>query len=462
MVAHASLFFTDDATRILDQSAIHLVPYSEAKTANEPGIYIPIDVPSSLTPEILWRVPFNGTELTLWNRLDRPGSDWDIFPDESRPLWYRNGNGALIPVWNLFANLYDLLSFREDREIDQRDRHGRFIASYSPRHAMRLLEVPVFNEAVATIVAACVGLRGDGTPAMHLDGHLKAPVVVLSHDCDILEGNDLWTQAVRAWRIVAPLFRARPPKLGNLWWMTRNAVTPRRFYFDNVGGMVDLERSYGYASTFYMLNGSGGRFGSRSGLAIIPEVAAVASSPWDVGIHYNYDTFLDDSRFADQLAELKNVLTRPIHTGRAHYLRFDGQKSLPMLDSFGIQCDESAGYPDFIGYRCGIAGCFQPWDSSSGGLLNIRAVPMTIMDATLIRQYGDDSVSTFSRMLRHLAGVGGALSFIVHPGMFFNPEVPQMLGVYHRLLVEARQIGAKSATALELARGHAARLARPS
>jgi len=68
----------------------------------------------------------------------------------------------------------------------------------------------------------------------------------------------------------------------------------------------------------------------------------------------------------------------------------------------------------------------------------------------VVRQYGSKSIDRFSQLLYHLSRVGGALSVIFHPGQFFNPEHKQMLGVYHKMLIECRQIGALSKTARSL------------
>ena len=304
---------------------------------------------------------------------------------------------------------------------------------------------------MAALVAAAVGLQRDGTVQLHLDGLLRPPVAVLSHDCDILLGNDKWTQLVRGLRVFQPLMKARLPRVGNLWWMARNAVSPRRFYFDNVTGMIDLERNFDFNSTFYLLNGSAGRYGARSGTRILPEIVRAAGKRWDVGIHYNYDTFLDHDRFGRQLNELARVIDRKITVGRAHYLRFAPEKSLPFLESFGIRCDESAGYADRIGYRCGIGVCFQAYDIASERPLDICEVPIVVMDATLQSQYPDKPWEAFGRLLEHLSRVGGALSLIFHPGQFHNPEFPSMVGLYHRILLECRRRGAVSRTALALA-----------
>ncbi len=448
---HVSLFFTAEARAHLEGDTVRFLSWDEAQRSTGSHLVIPIDIPASVDPESPYTVPFNGTELTLWNRLPRPSTpNWEPIPCETRPLWYRHRTGTLLPAWNLYGTLFGLLTFQEELRSSQRDGHGRFLASYSPRYRRGLLEVPAFNEAVAALVDACTALDTDAEPQLRLGPALRPPAIVLSHDCDVLYGNDLWTQGVRAYRVFQPLARARAPRLGQLWWMGRNAVTPRRYYFDNLTGMVDLERSFGYRSTFYALNGTGGRFGARNGTRGLDELAAMVPDGWDLGMHYNYDTFLNRDRFQAQLDQLKHFTSKDMVSGRAHYLRFDPERSLPFLESCGIEVDESAGYSDGLGYRCGIGGCFEAYDTTARTPRAIVEVPMVIMDTTLVIQYAEVAIATVRRMLTHLQHVGGALSVIFHPGVFHNPEFPEMLGIYHRILVECRRVGARALTARDL------------
>ncbi|UCD16729.1 MAG: hypothetical protein JSV44_09750 [Candidatus Zixiibacteriota bacterium] len=449
---HVSRFFSKEATTLLESSRIIFASYDQAMHTRQPAVVIPIDIPAPVEPNTPYRVPFNGTHLTPWNPLPAPSQgEWQALPDASAPLWYRHQAGTITPAWNLFANLFDLLTFREERESQARDCHGRFVARFSPRYREGLLEVPAFNEGAAALVAACAGLRRNGSPAFDLEDLVGPPVAVLSHDCDILAGNDIWTQLIRAHRIVQPLKRARLPRPGNLWWMISNAILPKRFYFDNVTGMINLEREFGYTSSFYLLNGSGGRYGARSGSKLLPDLIEAVPEQWDIGMHYNYDTHLHHERFQTQLDELNAIVPGGIKCGRAHYFRFDSKKSLPFLESFGIECDESAGYSDRIGYRCGIGGCFQPYDAASGKALNIYEIPAVIMDTTLVDQYGEKSLARFRYLMNHLGCIGGALSLIFHPGNFHNPELRRMLGIYHKLLIECRQLEVQSQTPLALA-----------
>ncbi len=448
---HLKLFFAPKVTHLFDSDLIRFLPYKDAIAIKEKIIAIPYDITISSAPLNPYKVEFNGPKLTLWNRIDKlQGPGWSAIPNESSPLWYRRDEGPLIPAWNLFGNLLKLLTFGEEAESIQRDSHGRFVAAYSPRKACGLLEVPAFNEATAALAAGCLGLQEKGNPSFNLKDAVKAPVISLSHDCDVLYGNDYWTQAVRAFRVIEPLSRLRFPKLSNIRWIAKNAVTPRRFYFDNVTGMIDLERSFGFTSTFYLLNGTSGRYGARNGFKPIPELFKVIPPDWGMGMHYNYDTFLNSDLFSSQYNELQSVINTPIISGRAHYLRFDPDKSFSFLSQFGIRVDESSGFSDYIGYRNGIAGCFQLFDKSARKPLELWEVPMTIMDATIVRQYGHDALKVFSAMMHHLSRIGGAMTVLFHPGAFYNPEFPEMIGIYHNILMESRRLRARSLTAVEM------------
>jgi hypothetical protein len=56
------------------------------------------------------------------------------------------------------------------------------------------------------------------------------------------------------------------------------------------------------------------------------------------------------------------------------------------------------------------------------------------MEGNLVEQYQDEAIEAFSRMLRHVSKVGGALSVLFHPGLYCNPEFPETAGLYDRLL----------------------------
>lgn len=440
-----ALGFTADCARRFDANAIRYLPLADAMSLRQPVVVVPTDVPAPLEVKDAWRVPFNGTSLTLWNRIPCPeGLGWSAFPGPDTPLCYRHESGTILPAWNLFANLCDLLLFREERERPKRDEHGRFPLASSPRLGKGLLKVPAFNEALAFLVAAIHGRCADAFEP-RIDDLLVPPKIVLSHDCDILDGGDRITQAIRLFNFLRPLTRARAPNLRKLWHIPVNVVAPRRHYFDNAVGMVELERQYGFRSVFYILNGTGGRFGARGGSAISGELVRAIPHRWEVGMHYNYDTFGDSTRFLQQKAEIEGFGAGPVISGRAHYLRFDPLQSFGLLESAGIRFDESVGYAEYAGYRCGIAGVFRPLDPSTGAEHDVLELPMTFMDRTI-------EPGGFEAMVEHVRRVGGTLSILYHPGSFHNTEEPELVGGYHAALRHCHGIGAVSLLPREVLR----------
>jgi hypothetical protein len=445
---HVARFFTAEANRSVQITKILFGPFRDMTSLREKAIAIPTDLPSSIIPHDIFKFPFNGTQVTLWNKLPRPdGSKWDCFPNEETPVWYQHEEGAVLPAWNLFGNVFGLITFREEMEIPARDCHGRFIAAMSPRFQAGLLEVPAFNEAVALIVAACNGLEKENRPGFDLGKRVKAPAIILSHDVDILQGNDLWTQGARLYRMFAPIASRKTPEWANLKWIADNFIHPRRYYLDDIIRLIEAESIHGARSSFYLLNGSGGRFGARNGTSLLSEALRNIPDEWNTGIHYNYDTFLSPDRFEKQISELTDLLGKRPISGRAHYLRFDPRETFRFLAGRGILCDETAGFPDQIGYRCGIAGPFQPFDEAWKQAIPIWEIPLVIMEGTLIDQYQEQAIKAFSRMLDHLSKVGGALSVLFHPGLYCNPEFPRAWGLYDKILAagaEAQTTGVSS------------------
>ena len=450
---HTKLFFTSAAQGLIQGTEIVFLPLEACLALKKRAIAVPNDLPASLQPVDAYAVRFNDTHLTLWNRIPRPPrADWHALPDDNSPVWYQGPEGTLIPAWNLFGNLVNLLTLAEEEENTARDLHGRFLASMSPRCHAGLLEVPAFNEAVALLVAACHGLNTKGVPSFGNGGLVEPPTLILSHDLDILRGNDFWTQGVRLYRVVRPLLDGKPLALVNLRWLWVNELYPLRYYFEEIASMVNIEKECGYNSSFYFLNGRGGRFGARYSLKIISDVLQHIPEGWEIGVHYNYDTFRRAERLRRQVQDLKRIVGREPVSGRAHYLRFDHRWSFDTIVQNGIAYDESLGYPDSIGYRCGVAGCFTPFNKNSKATYPVVEFPLAVMDVVLAKQYRNNQIETVQRMLLHLSQIGGCLTLNVHSGRVSNPEFPELVGVYEGILKAAKRIGVRGMSASALLR----------
>jgi hypothetical protein len=342
----------------------------------------------------------------------------------------------------MLGNVYDLLSFREDAEIAARDRHGRLQVAASARTAAGIGKVPVANEALALLLDAIAAMERGAAPTFRLDGLIKAPALVLSHDCDLLRGDDSITQAIRAYRIVQPCLRGRAPRLGLLRIIFANYRHPYRYFLDDLIKMLAVERRFDYRSIMYVLNGTGGRFGARSGLAAVRRLLERVPAGWEIGIHYNYDTFHQPARFASQKAEIEALTGEAVTAGRAHYLRFDPRKSPAFVAERGIRFDESIGWASQNAYKAGIAAPFRPLNEAVGRRLEVIELPLVFMDVNV--NEGEDGYLSFKNLFGHLEKIGGVVSVLFHPGTFANPERRDLEGLYLRILKFANEARARN------------------
>ncbi len=419
-------------------------------TSREVAILIPSDIPSPLHPEMSWKVPFGATELTVWNPIGHPGPDWSPVPAGAAPLWWRNNRGALLPAWNLWSNVRDLLTFREDREVATRDAHGRLPADSSPRAAARLLDIPAANDANAALLDAALSLNDGVAPRLSLPYGATAPVgVALSHDCDQLRGNDVYSQGIRLVRAAEAVARGRWRRAGrHLRASIQNSLEPDRFFAGNLRGMLDLERQFEFRSVSYFLTGAGGRYGARSGDSAAVATARALPVGWEAGVHYNYHTLKSAAALDRELAIVRSARgPAPVIAGRAHYLTFDPLKSPAFLEHRGIRYDESVGWAGQLSYKSGVAGPVRLYDASADRVLDVVEMPMMCMDSTLVATGG---MEQFAAMQAHLRVVGGVLSVLFHPGTLYNPEQPEFEGLYHKILSSFFADGARSWTPSEV------------
>jgi hypothetical protein len=438
----ARFIATEKGLRLLHNARIKVVPGESVRDARGPEVVLPADISAPLTPQEPRRIPFNGTFLTLFNPLPRPGGEWQALPNEAAPAWWRHPTGALTPAWNMLGNVYDLLTFREDVEIAARDRHGRLPAVASVRTAAGIGKVPVVNEALAVLLDAIAAMEMGEAPTFRLDGLIEAPALVLSHDCDLLRGDDAITQAIRAYRIFRPCLRGRAPRLSLLGKIFVNYRYPYRYFLDDLLKMLNVERRFGYRSIMYVLNGRGGRFGARSGLGAVRKLLEQVPAGWEIGIHYNYDTFHQPGRFAAQKAEIEALIGEAVMAGRAHYLRFDPRRSPAFVAERGIRFDESIGWYSQNGYKAGIAGPFRPLNEAVDTRLEVIELPLVFMDVNLVE--GEDGYLSFKNLFGHLEKIGGVISLLFHPGTFANPERPDLEGLYLRILEFANEARARN------------------
>lgn len=421
---HASVFWNATAQALVAPPTIKVVPRAAILDAAS-GVVVAGDLAFDPSCRIVHAECF-GRPMPIFAPLDPsefpgclpvPGHDW---------LW-RTPAGALMPAFDMVGAIAHLLGFGDEANTAARDRHGRLPPEASLLGRAGLLHVPVVNVWLFALLAAAKGAAAHGAP-LDPSAHVLAPVLLLSHDCDQLSGNDLYTQLSRASRFAAPLRRLRAPAWRQLAHIAVNARHPRRYFFDDARAMLSSERAHGVRSAFYFLTGARGRYGARSSDALIREFAALIPEDCEIGIHYNYRTSRDAAALAAQKSAIEGATGRRVRSGRAHYLALNPPADFAVLAATGIENDETLGFAGANGFRLGYAGAYRVAGASESELVEI---PLQFMDTNMTPTALANEVFPMAQAVER---VGGAVTVLFHPGSYDNPESPELRDVYDMCL----------------------------
>lgn len=428
---HIQRYFSEYAYETYVNTSIRWTPWNDIQ-ANDHAKYhitIPYDIPLDKQTNEVRIINFNNTKLKIFGKIRLPSIS------KTNEIWEELSSGSQVMNCNFIDRIWDLLFRVEEKNIPHRDKHNRFLAEYSPRNQFGLLDTPEVNNLIALLVERCVELNNKHkSKSINYKSIVKPVTVCLSHDIDQLTGNDFISQSIRLYRAINYLSKNKLKAKSYLNSFIYNYKHPFEFYWFDLEKMHRLEAQYGFRSINYILCGNMGRFGRRTPNRIIRQYLEDNGGDIEIGMHYNYDTTYDKRLFLKQKEFLEYHLGRSITCGRAHYLRFDTEKSLDMWSSCGIIVDESVGYPDAIGYRSGIAGVFGNQIENNDDTNSIKTLPLIAMDGCLGTKYGKRSVGVIENHVRHLSIVGGTFTLLFHPGRHQNPENLDTYGMYEKLL----------------------------
>jgi hypothetical protein len=225
------------------------------------------------------------------------------------------------------------------------------------------------------------------------------------------------------------------------------------------------ERARSASSTFFVL---AGHHDPHDGAA--PEayerlrprlVETLLEHGGEVGLHSSYRSAEDSAllrRERDTLAQVMSVYTAITRVAghRFHYLRLDPHRHFGQLAELGFAYDATLGFPDAPGFRAGIAHPFRPWDRERERPVDLIAIPLAAMDATLAetRYLGLSARAAWPRVARLLdwaAANGGGFALLWHPDRFDPATSAGWDRLYYRVLEEVRARGGACVSAGALA-----------
>lgn len=348
--------------------------------------------------------------------------------DASRDIISLN-NGKAIVNYDIVASAFYFLSGWNEYTSSSKDEFGRFKYEGSLVQKLNISGIPVVNyyfdilsEAIKAITKKDVKKKLWGNSNF---------AVSLTHDIDTckscwLEGSFSELKKKRILSI--------PKILLNKFFKKDNW-----FNFDEI---IEIEKSFEASSSFYFLpqKGKVGNWKNADynilGKDIQKIITSLKESDFEVGVHGSFGTHDNNDKFK---ADIDRVNSKPIIGNRFHFLMFDTDKSVNVLEDCNIKYDTTLGFAEQIGFRRATCYPFYLWNFNKNKISSVIEIPLHVMDGTLAnKKYmganAEESLLKVTELIEEVEKFNGVFTLLWHNTYFSDYKYTGWKEVYCKIL----------------------------
>lgn len=190
-----------------------------------------------------------------------------------------------------------------------------------------------------------------------------------------------------------------------------------------------MESAHGLRSLIHVYGGPGGWRRTPMQMLIDPayniaedtllkQLKEISKKGWQIGLHSSFDTYKNPTMIEKERKTVETVLSVPITACRQHWLRFSWQKTWQAQQAAGLLSDSTLGFNDRPGFRNGATLTFHPWDYDANAPMQLKAIPLTLMDSHLYdyAQFTEtDRTVEVKRWVDEIRNVCGTATLLWHP-----------------------------------------------
>jgi hypothetical protein len=290
---------------------------------------------------------------------------------------------------DIFGSTFFALSRYEEIVKADSDEHDRFPASASLAYQEGFINRPIVNEYLEIL---WYHLKKVWPGIRRRNREFK---ILLTHDVDRPFEHAMINSKKLLFRTVERIIRTRnlsfsfKPLTLRLKGLRGKIPDDPYNTFDWI---MDISDRYGLASTFNF-------FGDRTGLKldssyrpkdrlIIELIRRIYKRGHKIGFHGSYNTYLNEQKARSEFRRLKAVclnegIDQKKWSGRQHYLRWRTDYTPQILDSIGLHFDSTIAFAERQGFRSGCVYEYSIYDIIGRKPLNLKEIPLIIMDRTL-------------------------------------------------------------------------------
>lgn len=210
----------------------------------------------------------------------------------------------------------------------------------------------------------------------------------------------------------------------------------------NFNEIIELEKKYNASSSFYFL-AQKGKVGNlkNADYSVVSNdiqktIIELEKNNFEVGVHGSFGTHCNSQLLK---TDIDRINTDSIIGNRFHFLMYDPEKTVGVLENCTIKYDTSLSFAEQIGFRRGSTYPFYLWNFEKGEISSVLEIPLTVMDSSLSnsKYMGlsiDDASKKVIEIIDEVRKFNGVFTLLWHNTFFSNYKYTGWKDVYCKIL----------------------------
>lgn len=337
-------------------------------------------------------------------------------------------NGKVIINYDIVASSFYFLSGWNEYVSSEKDKFGRVRYDKSIIKKLNISKIPVVNyyfDILKEVISKYVGCA-----QKYLWGNYDFGIA-LTHDIDTcksawLEGSFSELKKKHFFTIPQLIFKRF---LGKDDWFNFNEISK-------------IEKQYKIVSSFYFLprkekinNWKNADYNIKS-KSIQKVISFLKKGGNEIGVHGSFGTHTNSKKLKD---DIKRVNSSPIVGNRFHFLMFDPEETVSVLEECGVKYDTTLGFAEQIGFRRGTCFPFYLYNFKKNDISSVIEIPLIVMDASLqnTKYMGlsqKKSLDEVFELIREVKRFMGVFTILWHNTFFSEYKYTGWKDVYLKIL----------------------------
>lgn len=358
---------------------------------------------------------------------------------------------------DLLKSAFHLLSGYEEYRNKSRDQFGRFPYKESLPHTLGTIGLPVVNYYFKHLLEGIEKFCRINKIPFEPDPVFKKPVLMLSHDIDLIRGYGFFGTGFRFKQLLglAPATMSRKDHFLDAFEALFHFLNPfsRKDPYWSFDRLMKWEEDRGFRGTYFFLEREGGRnensryrFHWKKFRRLFQDLS---SRGHEVGIHGTLQSATSQISMDRTVQNLREASPEPVEGIRQHFLKFKPGNTGQIQQKAGLKYDASLGFAEFEGFRYSYCWPFRLYDFENDRSMDLWEIPLTLMDSTLF-YYRKLNLGSSRDSVENLVGeilkFNGVFSLLWHNNFFDEREIKGITGFYTGILDLCKESGMEGLT----------------